>query len=192
MSDLFDIPGDIVAKAEESRAFKLNVPENARRNRRDPRIAFWMEAGVITAASSGTYENEKTAQTVSTLSFTVEINGEGSGLNVNKPLTATMRINNNALRDGEPKSQVTMSFMSIAMLKSLFNAMNVASDLPNGGYSKLLLDKYFPAETQNFPAENSMLVGSTVYFEVKQGPRELGDGSLRESAEISKILMPPV
>ena len=191
MSDeIFDIPGEVIQKAEAAQTFKLSVPENARRHRREPSTFFWMESGVITAASSSSYLNEKTtpAQAVSTYEFVVDINAEGSGLNVNRPLTTTFRLNKTALTTGEPKTQLTMTLMSVAKMKSLFNALGISGDLENGGYSKTFLSHYFPPSEDQFPSETSPLVGQTIYFEVKQGPRELQDGSIRETPEINKII----
>lgn len=186
-NDLFDIPGDIVRKSDESRSFKLTVPETARRHRREPNTFFWTESGIITSASSGSYENDA-KQAVRTLQFDVDINAEGSGMNVNRPLSTTLRINNDALKTGEPKKQVTMSLMSVAKMKALFRALSIQPDLPDGGYSGLLINRHFPPAESQFPTETSELVGRTIFFEVKQGPRELPDGSLREDPEINKII----
>lgn len=187
-NDIFDIPSSVIQQAEQARSFKLAVPENARRHRREPGTFFWMESGTITSANSASYSNEKTNQRVTALSFEVEINGEGSGLNPNKPLSTTFRINNEALKTGEPKTQLTMSLMSIAKMKALFHAVGIEGDLAGGGFSKALLNTYFPPSEDTFPSETSPFVGHTIYFEVKQGPRELPDGSLKETPEINKIL----
>jgi hypothetical protein len=187
--DLFEIPGEVVAAAEAQQSFSLVIPEhNVRRSRRDPKTALWMEGGVITSASMGSYTNEQTNQEVRTISFSVEINAEGSGVNSNRNLSTVLRINSPALKSGEPKGQVTMSLMSVSRLKQLLIALGIASDLPGGGYSDALLKHYFPKETDQFPIDNSPLVGHTIYFEVKQGPREMRDGSVRDVPEINKIL----
>lgn len=186
--DLFDIPVDVVNAAEEMRSFKLARPENARRHRKEPNTFFWPEAGVITSAGAGSYLNERSGQTVSTLEFRIEINAEGSGLNANKSLTTTLRINNDAIKTGEPKPQHTMSLLSVGKLTGLFRALGVHPDRTDGGYSGTLIGQYFPPATDQFPSEGSPLVGETLYFEVKQGPRELQDGSIVETPEINKIL----
>lgn len=186
--DLFDIPGDLVRSSDEAQSYKLTVPENARRHRREPNTFFWMESGTITSASRGSYINEATNQKVATLSFNVDINAEGSGLNVGRPLSTVLRINNEAVKSGEPKKQVTMSLMSVAKMKALFRALSVSPDLPDGGFSGVLIDRYFPKSEDQFPVDTSALIGQTIFFEVKQGPRELPDGSLRESPEINRVI----
>ncbi len=187
---IFDIPGSVVRQAEDSRSFKLEVPPSARRHRKEPNTFFWVESGVITSAQSGTYKNEQVspAQIVRTLEFTVDINAEGSGLNIGKPLTTTLRINHAALGSGEPKKQVTMSLMSIAKMKMLFQALGISPDMTDGGFSQELVERFFPKAESEFPVATSELIGQTIYFEVKQGPRELPDGSSKDSPEINKII----
>lgn len=185
---LFDIPGNVIRQAEDAQSFKLEVPPSARRHRREPNTFFWVEAGVITSAQSGSYTNEQTGQVVRTLEFAVDINAEGSGLNIGRPLTTTLRINHKALGSGEPKKQVTMSLMSIAKMKGLFQALSISPDMADGGYSFDLQERFFPKAENEFPVATSELVGQTIYFEVKQGPRELPDGSSKESPEINKII----
>jgi hypothetical protein len=188
MSDIFDIPGDIVRTAEDQQSFKLSVPPNARRHRREPNTFFWTESGVISSASSSSYTNSDTNQKVSTLTFEVSINAEGSGLNTNRPISATLRMNADAMRTGEPKKQVTMTLMSVAKMKALFRALSISADLPDGGFSRSLITRFFPPAESQFPTDTSELIGQTIFFEVKQGPRELPDGSLRESPEINRII----
>lgn len=187
-SDIFDIPGDVVRSAEESRSYKLAVPPDARKHRREPNTSFWMESGIITSASGGSYLNEQTKQKVTTLQFEAEINGEGSGLNTGKPISTTLRLNADALRTGEPKKQVTMTLMSVAKMKALFRSLSINPDLSDGGYSTALITRFFPPSESQFPIDTSELIGQTIFFEVKQGPRELPDGSLRESPEINRII----
>ena len=193
MSDnIYDIPADLLAKAEQSQSFKLRIPDTARRHRRDPKTFFWPEGGVITSGSSGSYAiqepNEGAGQHVSTLELNIEVNAEGSGLNTNQPLTTTFRINYDSLKNGEPKKQQTMSLMSINKLRKLFSILGIEGDLQGGGFSTNLLTHYFPPATDQFPTETSPLVGTGLYFEVKQGPRELPDGSIRENPEVNAFL----
>lgn len=188
--DIFDIPAETLSKAEQATSFKLRVPENARKHRREPSTFFWPEAGVITAASSGGYNIDGTdpVQHVSTYEVVLEINAEGSGLNTNQPLTTVFRMNKIALETGEPKKQQTMTLMSINKLRKLLACLGIDGDLQGGGFSKNLLTHYFPPATDQFPVDVSPLIGHTLYFEVKQGPRELPDGSIRENPEVNAFL----
>lgn len=188
LDDLFDIPGDVLAAASAASSFALIAPDNARTARRDPRIKMWPESGIIKSAYSSSYFNEAHKQKVSTLVFDTELTAEGSGLNANRLLTTTLRLNKAALKTGEPKKQLTMTLMSIDKLNSLLGALGIEQDMPNGGYSKALQDHYFPPQTDQFPVDTSPLIGSTIYFEVRQRPTDQQDGSVKDQAEISKIL----
>jgi hypothetical protein len=64
-------------------------------------------------------------------------------------------------------------------------ALGIDPDLDNGGYSGALLTNYFPEEA-DFPAA-SPLQGEKMTFEVKQGPKKMDDGSLRENPEVNKF-----
>ena len=186
--EFYDIGADLLADAEAQMEFKLVVPETARRGKRNPGTAFWSEAGVVVSASQDA-KDEKDGSRTQILSFETKISHEGSGKNIGKPLTTYMRINHQALKKAAPQNWVTMSNMALAKLKELFRSIGVEGDLDGGGFSQTLLAEYFPRTTE-FPGGESPLVGRVIYFEVKQGKRKFDDGSEKEQAEISKILMP--
>lgn len=185
--DFLDIPGEVVETAERASSFKLTVPEDARANRRDPKMKYWTEEGKIVSSSSKTYTSGEgeSAQTSVAYRLDITITNGCYDLNTGQTISAFIRINYSSLRSKLPEGQYKMSLLSIGKLKQLFIALGIDPDLPNGGYSGELLRNYFPEETE-FPAA-SPLAGEVLTFEVKQGPRKLDDGSIKESPEVNKF-----
>lgn len=182
-----NIPGEIVETAEKMNSFKLTVPEDARFNRRDPKTRYWTEEGKIVGASSKkfTVGEEDDAQTTVVWRLDIQITNGCYDLNAGQPVSTFLRVNYSALQTKNPEGQYKMSLMSINKIKQLAVALGIDSDLPNGGYSYNLLTHYFPEETE-FPAA-SPLQGEVITFEVKQGPKKMDDGSIRENPEVNKF-----
>src|SRR3990172_1140630 len=179
--DFYDIPGDVLKEAEDAASFKLNVPESVRADKHGNR--YWFEAGTIKSAQRSRAKDVP----VTIFSMQININAEGSGKNINKPLSNYMRINYPAVTEKKEGGQLTMSRMSIHKLNTLFRSLGLEGDRDDGGYSKSMLSEYFPLDT-DFNKEVSPLVNRVVYFEVKQPPDGETDKNGRPlSAEITKF-----
>ena len=151
--------------ARRGGGFKLNVPENARVNKRNPRQRFWTEYGSI--ASLKRYEKPgKSGLTHTVYEIKLQITAEGSGENIGTTFTVFPRVAYDALPLDPSHGDRIMSIRSIGLLTQFFEATGIEN-----GMAAETIQQVFTEMGSDSP-----LVGQMVSFEVKQEePETKGD-----------------
>jgi hypothetical protein len=166
---LFNISGDAVKRAEESRSFHYKIPEQGvttKVNKKGQTESRWVEPVKIVRAFCEDKAGREGQQRVQfTLQFQAKIPSENKG----KMFMARQLINFPALMSDSDVDEV-MNDISINLLKTLFTACGVA--IPATGISADLLNGAFPAKEAG---GQSALAGQEVFASfVDKGPNEWG------------------
>lgn len=170
-----DITAAILAEAEAATRpggnFKLNVPANARTNKRNPNKQYWTEIVSITSAKKYV-KTGKSGRPHTVFELGVEVTPNGSGENIGARFKVFPRICFPAIEAGDKDNgEYIMSRNAIGHLKQLFDATGVEATNEHGQLRGDVLEQVFTEQGTDSP-----IVGQTFSAEIMQEKPETPDG----------------
>lgn len=156
-------------------SFKLNVPENARTNKKNPLQKFWTEAGRVVSAKHYEVTGKKSGLMHDVFEIKLEITAEGSGENIGQKFTVFPRISYDSSETNHPGDAI-MSRSSRALISQFLEGLGI--ELPTDGEGRRFLSAGILQQVFTATGVDSPVVGQMLMFEIKQtapeDPKEPG------------------
>ena len=185
-----DISAAALKEADDSvrrGGFKLNVPEHAKTNAKNPKQKFWTESGTILSCKR--YEKPgKSGLIHDVFEIKLTITAEGSGENIGKTFTVFPRIAFDAPNDPQHGDRI-MSNRSTALLRQFIEANGIELPTDEEGRPKVSADLLLTLFTPE--GGDSPVIGNRVSFEVKQTePDNPEDPNAKWNPDVQTFMVP--
>lgn len=162
--------------------FKLNVPESAKTNSKNPRQKFWTEYGRVLSAKM--YQKPGKSGFMHTIfEIKIEIGANGSGENFGTKVTFFPRIAFDSFKLDATNGDRIMSVRSSGLIEQFLTAFGIECKDENGDIKSDVLMQVFTPEGGDSP-----VVGNEIAVEIKQTAPEEGVPGSRWQVEAATFM----